>query len=345
MACKAIYGRFMSASHLQNTMTPQEYIQSELEKLKAPIDVPRSQTQDELVDSILKLLTSKKFRKYALSEEYAKHVKDSIAACVAANEPIKIVFFGGCYKLWRLDEFPEADWAELFAYMYFTRWLKPICEIYEPGVSFDFLLDDYIVPRLNNISEADVKAYRVSRDMILNFIKSYQPHNLTMTHTSEGSLFKSRKEYEDSLERAIKQLTDSLPGGLPELNEAEAASVELNTKATPEQLADPKWREKVELLHSAYYMARNETGYYAPETHKIIAFTQPFAPGKPLAVGSTKDTVAKYWVGVGALKPKDNNFRQLVLSPSQVEDAKFGWKAAVLPGLSGKNFSKIRVLK
>lgn len=345
LACKAFYGRFMSTSHLQNIMTPQAYIQSELDQLKAPIDVPQPQTQEELADSVLKLLTSKKFRKYALSEEYAQHVKDSVNACIAANEPIKIIFFGGCYKLWRLDEAPEADWAELFAYMYFARWVKPICAIYQPGVWFDFLLDDYIVPRLNNISEADVETYRASRDMLLNFLKPYQPNNLNLTHTGEGSLFKSREEYDASLERAIKQLADSLPGGLPELSEAGAASVELNTHATPEQLTDPNWREKVELLHSAYYLARNETGYYAPETHKIIAFTQPFAPGKPLAVGSTKDTVAKYWVGVGALKPKDGSFRQMVLSPSQIENTKFEYEPLAIEGLTGKNFSKIRILR
>ena len=128
VVCKATYGRFMSTSHLQVLMTAQEYIQAELDKLKVPIEaVLPPKNQDELADAVYKLLTSKKFRKYALSEEYAKYVRGSVNACVAANEPIKIVFFGGCYKLWRLDEAPEADWAELFAYMYFTRWLKPVC--------------------------------------------------------------------------------------------------------------------------------------------------------------------------------------------------------------------------
>lgn len=328
-------------------MTPQKYIQSELDQLKSPVDaVLPPKNQDEMADTVLKLLTSTKFRKYALSEEYAKHVKDSVYASVAANEPIKIVFFGGCYKLWRLDEAPEADWAELFAYMFFTGWLKPICAIYKPGVWFDFLLDDYIVPRLNNVSEADVEACRASRDTVLNFIRPYQPHNLNMTHTGEGSLFATRKEYEDALERAVKQVADTLPGGLPELSEAGAASVELNTRATPEQLADPKWREKVELLHSSYYVARNDTGYYAPETHKIIAFTQPFAPGKPLAIGSTKNSVAKYWVGVGVLKPRDDgSLYQTVLSPKQLQSSQFDWHDVGFSGLTGKNFSKIRVIK
>jgi hypothetical protein len=328
-------------------MTAQKYIQSELDQLTSPIDATLPPKDHEmLANAVYKLLASTKFRKYALSPEYAQYVKDAVHASVAANEPINIVFFGGCYKLWRLDEAPEADWAELFAYMYFTRWLKPICAIYKPGVWFDFLLDDYIVPRLNNIPEADVETYRASRAMVLSFIKPYQPDNLTMTHTSEGGLFATRKEYENSLEQAIKEVAGSLPGGLPNLSEAEAASVELNTRTTPEQLADPKWREKVELLHSSYYVARNKTGYYAPETHKIIAFTQPFAPGKPLAVGSTSHSVAKYWVGTGVLKPRnDGSLYQTVLSPNQLKSSQFDWHGIEVPGLTGKNFSKIRVLK
>lgn len=335
----------MSTPYLQNFMTAQEYIEATLEQLHKPSEIPHSQMQPELVEMIFRLLTSKKFRKYALSTEYAAHIKASIQSSVEANEPIKLVFLGGCYKLWRLNEAPEADFAELFAYIYFTRWMQPVCAMYKPGVRFDFLLDDYIVPNLNNISENDVTTYRASRDALLDFISPYQPTNLNMTHTSSGSLFASKAAFESSLERAVKNLADTLPNGLPTLSRAEAASVELNTHASAGQLADPQWREKVELLHRAYYMARDETGYYAPATHKIISFTQPFAPGRPLAVGSTKDTVAKYWVGVGALKNADKSFRQLVLSPKQLEAATFDWEDVGLGGLSGKNFSRIRVLR
>lgn len=325
-------------------MTAQEYIESALRQLQEPAKLKQPKTQTEQLEVFFRALTSKKFRKYALSEEYTAHIKDSIKANVEANKPIKIVFFGGCYKLWRLDEAPEADFAELFSYIYFSRWMKSVCAVYEPGVWFDFLLDDYIVPKLNNIAVKDVQTYRASRDIVLEFVEPYQSRNLNMTHTGEGSLYASKGAFEFALDGAIQTLSDSLPGGLPTLNETEAASVTLNTNATAEQLDDPKWREKVELVHGAYYMARNETGYYAPETHKIISFTQPFAPGKPLAVGSTKDTVAKYWVGVGALKRGANGFRQQVLSPKQLEAAKFDWESVQFDGLTGKNFSIIRIV-
>jgi hypothetical protein len=57
------------------------------------------------------------------------------------------------------------------------------------------------------------------------------------------------------------------------------------------------------------------------------------------------DTVAKYWVGVGALKQKDDNFRQMVLSPIQLEAAKCEYNTISIQNLDGKNFSRIRLLQ
>lgn len=325
-------------------MTAQEYIQSALDGLKESVELPQPSNQAELVEAIFKLVTSKKFRKYSLTEEYAAHIKNSIKENVQANKPINLTFLGGCYKLWRLDEAPESDWAELFAHIYYTRWVKPVCAIYEPGVWFDFFLDDVIVSRINNLPESDIEAYRSSRQRILDFLKPYQPSNLNMTLTGVGSLFESREVYEKELEQSIKKLSSELPGGLPVLTEAQLAMTTLNTKATQEQLADPKWREKVELVHKAYMQVKGATGYSAPSS-KIRVFTQPFPNGTCIAVGTTKDSIAKFWVGVGALKPKDGSFRQLVLSPSQLKDSIFSWQDTKLNNLPGKNFSKIRVLE
>jgi len=335
----------MSVPHLQHLlMTAQDSIQSALNKLKQPVELPQPKNEAELIDTIFKLLTSKKFRKYSLTEEYAAHIRNAITENVRASQPINLTFLGGCYKLWRLDEAPESDWAELFAGMYYSRWLKPVCAIYEPGVWFDFFLDDIIVSRINNLPESDVEAYRTSRQNVLDFLKPYQPSNFNMTLTGISSLFKTRDEYEQKLEQAIQKLSSELPGGLPELSEADLATTALNVKATPEQLADPKWREKVELVHSAYMMVKGATGYSAPAS-KIRVFTQPFPNGTCIAVGTTKDSIAKFWVSVGALQPRGEDLRQLVLSPKQLEAATFNWQDVHLEGLKGKNFSKIRVLE
>ncbi len=228
--------------------------------------------------------------------------------------------------------------------MYYTKWLKPICEIYKPGVWFDFFLDDVIVSRINNISEDDVQTYRKSRETILEFIKPYQPKNMSMAITGVGSLFKSLAEYEKLLDSAIEELSGELPGGLPVLTEAQTATTSLNVKTTSEQEKDPKWREKVELIHSAYMRVKGSTGY-STKSSKIRVFTQPFSNGTCLAVGTTKDSIAKFWTGAGALKPREDGFRQIVLSPKQLADAKFKWEDINIEGLKGKNFKKVRILE
>lgn len=325
-------------------MTAQEYIESALDELRTPVDLPKPKTEDELVEAIFRFVTSKKFRKYSLTEEYSAHVRNSIKENVHAGKPVNLTFLGGCYKLWRLQEAPESDWAELFAHIYFSRWVKPVCAIYEPGVWFDFFLDDVIVSRINNLPESDIEAYRASRQQILAFLKPYQPANLKMTLTGIGSLFESRDAYEEALEQSIQKLSSELPDGLPELTEAQLAMTTLNVKATPEQLADPKWREKVELVHSAYMRVKRAIGYSSAE-NKIQVFTQPFSNGTCIAVGTTKDSVAKFWAGVGALQPRDESLRQIVLSPKQLDDAKYEWENVAIAGLAGKNFSRVRVLQ
>lgn len=306
-------------------MTAQEYIESKLSELREPVDLPLPKDQEELIKTIFRVLTSKKFRKYSMTTEYAGHIKNSIKENVVNNQPINVTFLGGSYKLWRLDEAPESDWAELFACMYYTRWLKSICAIYKPGVWFDFMLDDVIVARINNISEEDVAIYRLSRDKILEFLKPYQPENFNMTITGVGSLFDSGEAYEKSLEANIQKLSQELPGGLPTLSEAQLATVSLNVKSTPKQEEDPKWREKVELIHMAYMMSKASTGY-STASNKIRAFTQPFPNGTCIAVGSTKDSIAKFWVSVGALKPHDKTYRQIIVSPKQLQVADYGWE-------------------
>ncbi len=63
-----------------------------------------------------------------------------------------------------------------------------------------------------------------------------------------------------------------------------------------------------------------------------------------LTVGSTKDSTMKFWVGAGALKPRDDSYRQIILSPSQLEKADFEWEALEIEGLNGRNFKRVRIL-
>ena len=332
----------MTTSHLQN-MTAQDYIESKLKELRQLVELPVPRNTDDMEQAIFQLLTSKKFRKYSLTPKYADHIRRAIKENVANSAPINITFMGGSYKLWRLRESPECDWAELFALMYYSQWVKSVCTIYQPGVWFDFMLDDFIVAKIHTASEDDVAIYRAGRDQLLKFLKPYQPKNLQMTNTGISTLFESTEDYEAKLAAAHKQLQSELPNGILEVDDKTLATIELNANVKPEQKSDPQWREKIETLHAAYMRIKGATGYSTMST-KIRAFNQPFPNGTCIPVGSTKDSVVKFWVGVGALQPRNFSYRQLVLSPRQLEQASFNFEDVYVANLNGKNFTKIRVL-
>ncbi len=325
-------------------MNAQIYIQEQLNKLKTPSEKGFLNDATSLKQEIFRAVFSKKFRKYSASEELRQHCQNAIALQVAKNQPINITFVHGAYKLWRLEESPEADWAELFALMYYTRWAKGICDIYEPGVHFDFFVDDYIVPELDNIPMEEVEAYLTSYQGIIDFLKSYQPQNLSMTVTTVGSQFASREEFQRLLNDSVEAIQAESKGVLATLTPAQQSMVEMNVKLKEGQDEDPLWREKIWQLHNAYLRIKKATGYHlTPE--KILAFTQPLASGTTISVGTTKSSVAKFWCGIGALKKRGESFQEIILSPSNIEKQQITWEKVTLPNLIGKNFTKIRVVE
>lgn len=318
-------------------MTAKEFIEYKLNELK-PKD--RTIPKEELGDFIFKTVMSKKFRKFAVTpEDYLLHIKGAIENSIKNNLPIKFIFPFGGYKLWRLKETPEADWAELFTLMYFAKWLKPIVEAYEPGVWFDFSSDDVIVERMNNIPKGDTGSYAKSFDMIISFLRKYLPENMKFTMTPVSSYY-TPEEFEEELKDKISKMEKEL-GGLPLLDERHKRMVELNVKLKQNQDSDPLWREKVELIHQSYYTVSRRRAYNRSK-EKILAFCTSM--DNCVAVGTTKSSVAKFWPGAGALKREGGSYQERVLSPSQIESEKSTLESISIEGLNGKNFKEIRIL-
>lgn len=319
-------------------MTAKEFIEYRLNELKSE---GRTVPKEELTDFIFKTIMSKKFRKFSVIPEYQEHIKRVITDSVKDSLPIKFSFPFGGYKLWRFEETPEVDWAELFTLMYYAKWLKPICEVYEPGIVFDFSSDDMIVERMNNIPKKDTEQYRKSFTDVVSFLGKYIPSNLKFTFTPISSFY-TQEEFELDLAGKLEKQKEQF-GGLPVLDDKKRSMVELNVKLNPDQDKDPLWREKVELIHQAYYTVDKRRPYNrAPD--KILAFPYPLSDGKSIAMGTTKTSIAKFWVGVGALQKKDDAFIECVLSPSQTETVNAVIEPINFEGLPGKNFGKIRII-
>jgi len=319
-------------------MTPREYIQNQLKELKnfQPGELPSKQLEDE----IFRLLMSKKFRKYSVNPDYIDHIKSAVKLNIEKNEPIKLTLVFGGYKLWRLKESPQVDWAELFSFVYYANWLSPIAAIYSPGVWLDFYSDDVILEIMDNVPKKDTEEYIKSFRKLLDFIKSFLLPNLNFTLNRVGDQYDSYEDFKKEL-KISKESVEKELGGLPMLTEEQANLVDLNVKLTSEQANDPKWRERVFLIHEGYAKISKRRPYYrTPE--KIFVITRPLKDS--IAVGTTKTSVVKFWIGEGVLKKEESGFREYIFSPSQLESNKFEKVDIQIPGLDSDNFKTIRVV-
>ena len=189
--------------------------------------------------------------------------------------------------------------------MYYAKWLKPIAEVYKPGIVFDFASDDMIIERMNNIPKKDMEEYKKSFENLVQFLENYLLKNIKFTFTSISSFY-TPDEFEKDLTDKIEKNKIEL-GGLPVLNDKEKRMVELNVKINSGQDKDPLWREKIELIHRSYYAVDKRRPYNRAKD-KILVFPTSVKDGKVIAVGTTKTSVAKFWVGIGVLKNDKDNY-------------------------------------
>lgn len=327
-------------------MKPQDYILSQLELLKSPF-VPETKPKDdnELVQTIFTTLMSKKFRKYSVPEENQKIVKTALEKNIANKESIRISWPFGGYKLWSLDETPEVDWAELFTMIYLAKWLRPVCAMYPKGVELTFWFDEVVISQMNNIPQSDIDTYRKTFNDLLEFIEPWLPSNLKLETFLERSQYESNEAFQEGLKTEMENLNKAREANPEPLSEDAIRSIEMNVKLTPEQAKDPLWREKIDLMHYAYYNLQEKQNHIRPSYTKvnITVFATFFEPNV-IPIGTTKTSIVRFWVGVGALKSRGDSFIETILSPSQIERTKAEWTSVEIKGLNGKNFKKIRVI-
>lgn len=327
-------------------MNIQEYILSQLELLKAPF-LPETKPKDdnELVQAIFTTLMSKKFRKYSVPEKNQEIIRSALNKNIINKEPIQITWPFGGYKLWRLDEAPEVDWAELFTIVYLAKWLRPVCAMYPKGVELTFWFDEVVISKMNNIPQSDLETYRTTFTQLLEFIKPWLPSNLKFRTFLERSQYESNEIFDEGLKIEMENLKNARETNPEPLSEAAIHSIEMNVKLTPDQAKDPLWREKIDLMHYAYYNLQAKQSRTRPTytNANITAFATFFEPNV-IPIGTTKTSIVQFWVGVGALKRRGDSFIETILSPSQIERTKAEWAPVEIKGLSGKNFKKIRVI-
>jgi len=317
----------------------QQFILAELEKISKKDNILSSSSNIE--DEIFKRLMSRKFRKYAANDELKKRIKESIAYRVVRRLPISVTFMQGGFKLWRLEESPEVDWAELFSFMFYSEWLSGVCAIYEPGVVLEVYVMDFIMEVISNYTREETLAYQDSFRAIIKYIANYVPDNLKMQLTTTTDRYGSEEAFWKELDVAVskfKKVEDIT------LSPEEITTLELNYRPKKGEILGPKWREENTRVHHAYVQMDSDKAW-KERIAEIIAI--PYHKGWTygLHMGATKDSIAKYWIGVGALRERGDSFITTVLSPSQLANTPAIIQDINIEGLNGKNFKRLRLVK
>lgn len=268
--------------------------------------------------------------------------KNAIKLAVANNQPLRIFEMFGGNKLWRFAEAPEIDWAELFSLTYFIQWCRLIASVYKPGVVFEYFSQDISVESLNNVLRTETNSYSESFRELIKWIETYLPPNIKLRYTRHYELFDNPEDYDQEIEVAKQEILKNNQGKLPTLTTAMRAATELNVKLKPGQDKSPDWREQVELQHQAIFLTKTLREY---SDNPDIIWTCPTYYPDSVVTGSTKSSLAKFWAAVGALRPKNDSYEEIVLTPKQLETSKYAWEPVSIPWLTSKNFSKIRILQ
>ena len=322
-------------------MTPQQYLEKRLSALREATPGDRSQTSGT-AERIHARLLSKKFRKIKASADCEAAVARVIKHCMDANVPIVLSTLFGGNKLWRFDEAPEVVWAELFNLFYYSDWAKTVAAEHAPGVILDYISQDISVASLNNVPRSETDQYSITYRNLIAWLEPYLPTGVSVRYRRHFDAFENPDDYYAELEQGKQEILKENGGQLPKLNEAMKIATELNVRTKSGQDKDPLWREKVELEHQAIFRTKTlNTFFTAPD--RISLSPTNYEDSNSIITGSTKRSYAKFWAGVGALERLGDSFGELVLTPSQLENTPMAWGPVAFEGLTGKNFSRVRL--
>lgn len=311
------------------------------------------------VDFILQKLLRKKFRKQKLHPDTIKEFTNKITNRVKADKPIHFTIPFGGYKHYWNSSHPETDWAELFTLKFLTEWISPILAIHEPGVVFEFISEDLILPRMNNYPPEALEQYSKGFSSLLEVYKKSLPANLTINYFRVGD--KCDKE------AIVQQVEQLLPErwGKWETCTHEEKKVELKRSIRSvfwngkDDLTDLSILEKEKkmiesrLIELAYYDVEASSeflGNYFTEDDRIgICFSFGLSPDNTthwITLGSTYASVVDYWIGRGILERTTSGYVPRILSKEQYQKIKEDLEtvALELDALPAKNYQSIEVI-
>ncbi len=276
---------------------------------------------------IFNKLNSSKFRSSKMTPEVVANVHQKIDYCISHKQPIHLSLPFGSYKRAGFPTAPGIDWAEVFNMVWLREYLAPIAAAYEHGVLLTYFSVGMFVPEADLIAQKGVDFYAAEFAQLVKYFNKHMPKNLE---------FEFRKlEEEISQKDALKKIAEAMPQlqkNWDELNDdakklkVKRALVSLNAEVTKTDIEDldPILLHAI-LVHDGFsgtvWSNENTPWAFADD---MIALGHSYTNGWAIHVKSSRSSRVNFWVGMGVLWQRGEEYILGILSYEQYEKMKGG---------------------
>lgn len=336
----------------------QTYIQSLLLEFSPYIqsDEDKSLISQDKVGWITHKLFLKKFRKQKLHDDTIKEITQKVSSRIKEDKPLYFTIpFGGYKHFWNPSH-PQPDWAELFSLRFLSDWVLPVLAVHKPGVIFEFISEDMILPRMNNYPEDALETYAKSFFLLLETYQKNIPKNLDIRFFRVGDKY-DKNTIVNEVEKLLPSRWQKWKTYTQEQKDIELKrskrSVFWEGKENLKGLT-PEEKEKrmieSRLIELAYYdvEARPEFlgDYFTTDSRIGICFSFGLSPDNTshwITLGSTYASNVDYWIGRGILQQMEDRFIPRIVSHKQYDEIKSKLTSVSVSLIPLKNFNTIEV--
>lgn len=293
---------------------------------------------------------SNRYRKSSPAPEFMTDVKRRIITQVKAGKPLRFTIPTGGYKKWQLESASSVNWAELFHLRFMLEYLAPILAIYEPGCILDYYSNDWLIKHISHYPQSDLDVYAASFRALVDLLQPSFPHNLkvrykrTVDQLNEGELMRRILANRPKIEARWKALSEVDKQELLKYSERNIRwdILDKNGKLTPQQKYDYIYEGKI-IHDSAMAGGWNSDLEYLRTDNAIPVIHRKSDPNF-LHLATVPGSFVQFWVGVGILQRRGENFLPSVFSVNQLKSIENKLSSYSIRGIGLRNFETIEVL-
>ena len=336
-----------------------EYINSVLLKLdNLPTNIIEG-NKEQMVSGIIARLFSRKFRKYAISDDVKTNLTEKIRNIVQNDLPITFIPSFGGYKHWWSPTYPQVDWAEVFNMKFMLKYLAPIFNSYKSApVSIEYESEEVILSELNNVPQSGLDEYTRTFRLLTKHFNELLEGKTRIDLTLARDLYDVNKLHE-IIDETYAMHEAAFDCYEPEDQQRRLKKVETNFLLKGvKDYSGYSDEEKQKLYRRSRIL--NETfldadlvlrpNFFEGESSVPLLFSFGLGPGGEawLHIGSCSTSMVDFWAGMGILEywPVEDKFVQRIISRTQYEELKDQLvEVAVESPIAhvSENFSKIYV--